>query len=836
MGFLDRFTAKFAPPDVLEDTETAFRAKVIVTFSFAVSIWGPIYSAVLYALAESVAAAVTLLTATVIIGGTPFLMKMGVPFRYLGHWIALNTFLIVNAVAWLGFGSESVWWQSIVVILAVLLCGVRTGLFWLVASIIHLIVFFRVAASGDIAAVAFDGDMQLIWQASVMSGLYVIVGLLTLAYESLKTWALESIRTRQALTEAILRAAPDGIITVLGNGRIEQVNDATVAIFGYDEPEELTDLPLCDLVPSAAGTSAVFAEYEQSIEFIDWINDTIQDRRVDEGRRRDGSDFPVDVSIRDIGADGRYVVVLRDITELQMAQKTLENARDAAMQANQAKSTFLANMSHELRTPLNAIIGYSELLCEDAEDLGQDAFVPDLQKIRVAGKHLLNLINDILDISKIEAGHMDLYIEQVDLRQILNEVAATVEPVIHQNDSTFTVDIERAPVHLQADSTKLRQILLNLLSNAAKFAGSSTVELRVFTEFAEDVQYCVFEVEDHGIGIAPEKIDKLFKAFEQADVSTTRLYGGTGLGLAISKRFTEMMGGEISVESTLGEGTTFRIDLPVQLDKPVQDDEPTAQHDRVTRTTSMEVAEDALSVLVIDDDPIVHQLMGEFLGREGFRMHSATDGAMGIEMAQELEPDVITLDVMMSKMDGWNVLGKLKSDPKIEKIPVVMVSIVNDKNMGYSLGAADYLVKPVDRKRLVKVLGRYARHIGEQPVMLVEDDALASEMMMRTIEREGWQACCASDGVEALRMLENGLRPGVMLLDIMMPNMDGFEMLDRLKANPEWADIPVVVVSAAVLTTDERERLSMHVEQILQKGEYTPSELVEQVRRVARQA
>jgi len=836
MGALDRLTSKFASSEILDDIEMGFRAKVIIAFALAVSIWGPIYAAVLYSLAGSngmdpTYVVLVLLAETVLIGGSPLWMKLGAPMRPLGHWISLNTFIVVNAVAWLGFGSESVWWQSVVIIVAVLLCGVRTGLFWLIASAINLFFFYRVVAAGDLVAIAFEGNTQLVWQASVMGGLYVVVGLLILAYESLKNWALAGIQARKALTEAILRAAPDAIITLHADGRVEDVNDAAADIFGHHDPRAFDGVGLNTLVPTASAPAEA-SEGGARNQFADWCRENLWHRHVTEGLHKNGSVFPIDISLRSIGTDGRFVVVLRDITELQHAQRTLEEARDAALNANQAKSTFLANMSHELRTPLNAIIGYSELLCEDAEDSGQVALVPDLQKIRVAGKHLLNLINDILDISKIEAGHMDLYIERLDLLGLIDEVATTVKPVIEQKKSAFVIESDLAPKFVQADATKLRQILLNLLSNAAKFAGNSQVRLGVFAQAVDGVQYCIFEVEDHGIGIAPEKVHKLFEAFEQADVSTTRLYGGTGLGLAISKRFIEMMGGMITVESVLGEGTTFRVHLPIELESPLSDSAEPA--DLQIPRPRAGIDADALSVLVIDDDPVVHQLMGEFLGREGMRMHSATSGPVGIEMAAELQPDVITLDVMMSRMDGWDVLSHLKKDPRTEHIPVVMVTIVNDKKAGYSLGAADYLVKPVERKQLIKVLTRYARQILDQPVMLVEDDGLTREMMTRTIERQGWEVRCATDGVEGLALLEGGLRPGVILLDIMMPNMDGFEMLERLKGHPEWAEIPVIVVSAAVFSAEERAQLGAHVEQILQKGSYTPEQLVAEVLRAAR--
>jgi PAS domain S-box-containing protein len=822
--FWQGIVARFTPDGVLQQTEAAFRAKVIIIFSIAVSIWGPIYGAVLYGLAGSVAAVVTLLTATLVIGvGTPILMKKGVSFTLLGHWLSLHTFLIVSAVAWLGFGAESLWWQSIVVILAVLLCSVRAGLFWLVLSVINLIVYYSLVERGAIGTMPFDGSTQVVWEISVMSGLYVVVGLLTLAYESMKEWALEQIRSKQAHTQAILDAAPDAIITLEANGQIDAMNHTAATIFGYDTQQVVRHAPFTTLVPTADPSVGLDALKGSSHEV--------------EGVRRDGSRFPLELSLQPIEADGRYVVILRDITERKQAQNALREARDSAVKASQAKSTFLANMSHELRTPLNAIMGYSELVGEELEAMGHNEFSSDLAKVGVAGEHLLSLINDILDISKIEAGHSQLYLETIDLHKLLEDIVTTVVPVVEQNANTLKVDIEQAPATLHSDLTKLRQILLNLLSNAAKFTEESIVRLHAFAEAHDATTYCVIEVVDRGIGIPQEHQDRLFEAFEQADASTTREYGGTGLGLAITKRFTEMLGGTITVSSAVGEGSTFRVKLPVEVDEPIEDQDSAADShtgpyalDSEARDLSQPIDDHAPSVLVIDDDPTVHELMRQFLHREGFAVHSATDGATGIEMARQYRPDVITLDVMMSEMDGWSVLGELKKVPEVADTPVIMVTIVSNKNLGYSLGASEYLLKPVNRGRLVEVLQGYVDTTSDRPVLIIEDDTTSREMLERTVELEGWSVSSATTGTEAIAKLEDGLLPSVILLDIMMPEMDGFGVLERLEERAEWAEIPVVVVSAADLTAEERNWLSAHVQQVLRKGEYTPQEVIDQIR------
>ncbi|MEE8265186.1 MAG: ATP-binding protein, partial [Acidiferrobacterales bacterium] len=374
--------------------------------------------------------------------------------------------------------------------------------------------------------------------------------------------------------------------------------------------------------------------------------------------------------------------------------------------ASQHKSQFLANMSHELRTPLNAIIGYSEMLQEEAEDLGQEGFVPDLNNIHVAGKHLLSLINDILDLSKIEAGKMELFLESFEIPSLVRDVVVTIQPLVEKNANTLNVDCPDDLGDMHADLTKVRQALFNLLSNACKFTERGTITFNVSQETMEDNPWVSFQVRDTGIGMTSEQMQKLFEAFSQADASTTRQFGGTGLGLAISRKFCQIMGGDITVESTFGQGSTFTIRLPAA----VADAKPAT----VPRTEEMPASASpvpggAPTVLVIDDDPTVHDLMQRFLSKEGLRMVAATDGKEGLRLAKEVHPDAITLDVLMPGMDGWTVLSALKADPALADIPVIMITIADEKQVGYSLGVADYLTKPVDWKRLTRVLQKYQR-------------------------------------------------------------------------------------------------------------------------------
>lgn len=517
--------------------------------------------------------------------------------------------------------------------------------------------------------------------------------------------------------------------------------------------------------------------------------------------------------------------------ELKHAVEDAEEAREQAQEANKTKSAFLANMSHELRTPMNAIIGYSEMLIEEAEDTGDKWMEPDLKKILSSAKHLLQLINDILDLSKIEAGRMTVFLEPVDVAQTARDVAATIEPLVAKNANTFELKCASDVGSMRTDLTKLRQTLFNLLSNASKFTEKGKVALEIKRRADGMVS---FAVSDTGIGMTPEQMGKLFGEFVQADASTTRKYGGTGLGLAISRKFCRMLGGDITVESLPGKGSTFTAILPIEAKEPAPEAEAPAKTESATQSDAAKEGSRG-KLLVIDDDSASRDLLKRMLEREGYAVQLAANGPDGIAAAKASKPDLITLDVMMPSMDGWAVLSALKSDPATKDVPVVMLTMVEDRPMGFSLGAADYITKPVQKTRVLEAVSQIVAHKSDD-ILVVEDDPMAADIVMRTVQADGRQCRHARNGREALSMIHQS-RPALIILDLMMPEMDGFTFLDAMRAEgPDFANIPVVVLTAKDLTPSDQEQLAGRVMDTLRKGAGQRENLLQVIRRQLNQA
>jgi len=614
-------------------------------------------------------------------------------------------------------------------------------------------------------------------------------------------------RRERQYFEVLVGNNPVAIVVLDIEHRIVSCNPAFESLYGYRQ-DEVIGRSLDDLVTTPGNRHEAVAMTVQASE------DQMV-RGFGKRRRKDGSLVDVEVLAVPVVVDGERVGMMglyHDVSELLSARKVAEAA-------NSAKSQFLASMSHELRTPLNAIIGYSEMMEEESAERGLTESVADLQKIRAAGRHLLSLINDVLDLSKIEAGKMELHLETFELRPAIEAVATTIAPLIDKNGNRLALDLADGLGAIRSDVTRVRQVLLNLLSNASKFTEHGLITLRA----SRDGDHIVLTVEDTGIGMTPEQMGRLFEAFAQAEASTASKYGGTGLGLAISKMFCEMMGGTISVTSIPGQGTTFMVRLPVETRESA-----TAVEATVAPAVAA-TAGTAGTVLVIDDDPAARQLVARMLAKDGFRVIEAAGGEEGLALARAERPDVITLDVLMPVLDGWGVLAALKGDPALAPIPVVMLTITDEQNLGFSLGASEYLTKPIERSQLSAVLKRYRRAAGAK-VLIVEDDAPTRKVLRRSLEKAGWSVSEAENGRVGLECLD-AEQPSLVLLDLMMPEVDGFEFLDALRARTFAEPPSVVVITAKTLTDADRERLNGGVREVIQKRSQNIDGLLGDVRR-----
>jgi PAS domain S-box-containing protein len=653
------------------------------------------------------------------------------------------------------------------------------------------------------------------------------------------------LRDDAARYQTILRAAGEGIAVAGGDGVIEEANRAAARMFGYERPEDLigrrVNELLADLVPAVPDADEpapdpwATSSGGHAGPFFDAVR----------GRRKDGSLFWLEMTLRPVALRDRQVVtcVFRDVSqrkaaeeqirqmneelesrvrlrtaELAEANTKLEVALRQAEAAGRAKDTFVANMSHELRQPLHIVIGFTEALKEEAADAGRAELVPDLNKILAAAHHLLELINDILDLAKISAGRMELSLTCFDVASLVEDVRTLVAPLAEKNGNVFLVDAAPNLGTMTADERRVKQVLLNLLSNAFKFTQQGKVTFRVRRVRDGGKDWVEFAVGDTGRGMTQDQVGRLFQRFYQADPSTTREQGGTGLGLAITQSFNDLMGGQpIRVTSAPERGSEFVIRLPAEPRPAPVSPRPAEYPAPRTPSPAPAAPPTGGTVLVIDDDPAVRELMARFLGKEGYEVVAASTGDEGLRLAHEVRPVAITLDVMMPGEDGWSVLTRLKADPQTCDIPVVLLTIVDDRGRGYALGAADYLTKPIDWPRLGAILRRYHLPGRPAPVLVIDDDPESREVVRRHLEKEGWRVTDAADGEAGLRAIAAD-PPALVLLDLMMPGVDGFGFLDELPHRFPGSRTPVVVLTAKDLTAADRERLNGRVARVLEKG------------------
>ena len=505
--------------------------------------------------------------------------------------------------------------------------------------------------------------------------------------------------------------------------------------------------------------------------------------------------------------------------------RLLAKAVKDAEEASKAKSTFLAKMSHELRTPLNAIIGYSEMLQEDASDAGDTRTADDLDKVLSAARHLLGLINDVLDISKIEAGKMELFLETFPLTKVIGEVATTISPLIDKKGNRLVLDYPPDIGTMHADATKLRQMLLNLLSNASKFTEKGTITLRVSRIIGIGGDIIELAIVDTGIGMTPTQLARLFQAFSQADASTASKYGGTGLGLAISKQFAQMMKGDITVSSIAGTGSSFVIRLPAN----VQTGQPKVIQSSDKLTRSPFPVQSKAKLLLIEEDEETRKALVDLLETSGYDPIQAPSGQEGLDLAAQQNPELIILDVALTGLDGWTVLTKLQDNAALTDIPVIILSATTDTDMALSLGATAVINKPVDAVGLTAEIAMLLTPFARNQVLLVEDDPNSRTLITRMLERENWILRTAANGKAALRVLKKN-HPAIILLDLKMAGMNGFELLELMHKNPEWTKIPVIIISSMDLTQEMRANLAPRVLAILQKGQFSREELADLIR------
>jgi len=528
------------------------------------------------------------------------------------------------------------------------------------------------------------------------------------------------------------------------------------------------------------------------------------------------------IPILDAAGEPSFLLgISEDITEARIAQEALLRAQGEAERANRAKSQFLASMSHELRTPLNAILGFSELLSDDTNDkFDKGTRRRFLDQIHSSGQHLLQLINDILDLSKVEAGQMELHLQSVELGELIHEVRASIEPLARSKEIVLNTESSRE-LSLIADSAKVKQMLLNLVSNAIKFTpsgGRIDIRVRRLESWVE------IAVSDSGIGIAKEDLGRLFAEFQQLDAGPGRQQEGTGLGLALTKRFAELHGGQVIVESELGKGSTFTLRLPLQTSAPRASRAPAS----VAPPQVASIDLDRPLVLVVDDNPQAAEILARHLEAGGFRTEVARTGPEALSMAGELRPVAITLDILLPEVDGLEVMSRLKADPATRDIPVVVVSVVDKPLLGRALGAFDYFVKPVDGKALLSRLSQYTftTKVKSEPVqvLVVDDEKANLDMLEALLKPAGFGVLKAGSGQEGIDMARSEM-PSLILLDLMMPGLTGFDVVEALRGEEATRSIPIMVLTAKTLTEDDKRALNGQVAAIFQRNSMAGPEL-----------
>jgi PAS domain S-box-containing protein len=616
--------------------------------------------------------------------------------------------------------------------------------------------------------------------------------------------AAQALRDSETLLSQFMENLPIGVMVIDKQWQPRFANNAAVDILGPRVLVDTGERPL----PLLSGDGAPYPEERTPVaRALDGENTSTDDVFVDV----DGTAIPLEVSAAPIyDASGRIayaIIAFGDISSRRRSEEALRAARDAAETASRAKSEFLARMSHELRTPLNSVIGFANILLKNKAGNLAEQDVAYLNRILDNGKHLLLLINDILDLSKIEAGKVELEAESVDLAEV---IATTVSQFEAQLGAEVrirtTIPSALEPCH--TDAARLRQVLINLVGNAVKFTEQGEVHVSVET-LPDSPRPVRIRVQDTGIGIPADRLDAIFEAFEQADSTTARRFGGTGLGLPISRALCELLGFRLEVRSELGTGTEFTIEM---MPSPIG----IAETFRLPPPPAMARSGADRLVLIVDDEADSRILLTHYVEEFGCRAIATHSGRSAITLARELRPDLITLDLMMPDVNGWDLLAELKQEPLLADIPVVIVSIIAQESRASLLGALDLLQKPVDRNALFAVLRRNMSS-DRARILLVEDEEDARELLREMLRDHTSELRTAANGREALDALSS-FEPDLVITDLLMPEMDGMTFLEVFRSTPRFQHVPAVIVTAKELTAEERDRLQRHTAAVLRKG------------------
>ncbi len=650
---------------------------------------------------------------------------------------------------------------------------------------------------------------------------------------------MRSLADKERQVSQFLDAVPVGVFVCDAAGTPTYINQAAQRLLGRGVVAGATD-QLAELYHvHVAGTDAPYPTERLPIAHAlagkAHIADDLEIRDGDRRTQLGTMATPV------FGDDGkvRYAIAaFRDITAEKAAQallvdynRTLEDkvrertaaaasAQQAAEAANQAKSAFLASMSHELRTPMNAIIGFTNLVLRRSGDVLPDKQRDNLEKVLVSSKHLLSLINDVLDLSKIEAGRMDLRTLDVDVGELVHECAQLAEPLAEGKAIAIAVHVEGELPRAHADPDKLREVVMNLLGNAVKFtAERGAITVRVHKR-SKAVHVSVI---DSGVGIPADQLEHIFGEFSQVRSGTSRQTGGTGLGLAISRKLARLMGGDVIVESTVGQGATFTVVVPA----PGATTGNSYPAIRPSPAALAALTGQPRTVVAIDDDPLALDLLRENLRDAGPPQLAATSGEQGIALAREHAPIAVFLDIRMPGTDGWQVLHRLKADAATRAIPVVMCSIVDERRLGHHLGAAEWLVKPVSAQAVLGALARVCRSPGR--VLIVDDDRATIDAIRQSLDGEPYELLIAHDGAQALAVLARE-RVDAIVLDLVMPEVDGFAVLDAIAHDARLRALPVLVVTAKDLSAADTQRLGDRAAGVIRKNGLAPDQILAQLR------